>query len=74
MTVRHKLIYSRYHSFRTPTSISITVLVRCPRVHGTEFGAHECPAVRITTYTEGRERQSEQMEAADLREWRNRGR
>ena len=38
MTVRHKLIYSRYHSFRTPTSISITVLVRCPRVHGTEFG------------------------------------
>ena len=31
--------------------------------------AYECPAVRIMTYTEGQERQFQQMEAADLREW-----
>ena len=69
MTVRHRFIYSRCQPFRTPTSIGITVLERCSRVHGTELGAYECTAVRIMTYTEGQERQSEQMEAADLREW-----
>ena len=59
MTVRDKLIYSRWRPFRTPTSIDITVLERRPRVQWTELGAHECPAVRITTYAEGRDRQSE---------------
>ncbi len=69
MTVRHRFVYSKYQPFRTPTSRGITVLERCSRVHGTELGAYECPAVRITTYTEGQERRPQQMEAADLREW-----
>lgn len=69
MTVRHRFIYSKYQPFRPPTSVGITVLERCSRVHGTGLGAQECPAVRVTTYTEGRERRFQQVEAADLREW-----
>ncbi len=38
-------------------------------MHRTELGAYECLAVRITTYTDGQEMQSQQMEAAALREW-----
>ena len=67
--MRHRFIYSKCQPFRTPTSIGITVLERCSRVHGTGLGAQECPAVRVTTYTEGQERRSQQVEAADLREW-----
>ena len=49
--------------------MGIMVLERCSNVHGPEFGANGCPAVRFTTYTEGQERQSQQIEATDLREW-----
>ena len=67
--MRHRFIYSKCQPFRTPTSMGITVLERCSRVHGTGLGARECAAVRITTYTEGQERRCQQVEAADLREW-----
>ena len=69
MTMRHRFVYSKNQPFRTPNGRGITVLERCSRVHGTELGAYECPVVRITTYTEGRERHLRRMEAADLREW-----
>ena len=69
MTVRHRFVYSKNQPFRTPNSKGITVLERCSKVHGTDLGAYDCPVVRITTYTEGQEKQSQQMEAVDPREW-----
>ena len=69
MTVRHKFVYSKYQAFRMPVSVGITVLERCSRLHGTVDSTYECPVVRVTTYTEGQERQPQQMEAAELREW-----
>ena len=68
MTVRHKFVYAKNQPFRTPDSGGIMVIERCSRIHET-VGTHECPAVRITTYTEGSERNIRQLEAAEMSEW-----
>jgi len=65
VTVRHKSVYSKNQPFRTPKNRDITVLERCSRVHGTELGSYECPAVQVTTYAERHERHLRRMEAAD---------
>ena len=68
MTVRHRFVYAKNQPFRTPDSAGIVVIERCSRIHEA-IGAYECPAVRVTTYTEGSERDIRQLEAADLAEW-----
>ena len=69
MVVRHKFVFSKYQAFQTPTGAGIAVIERCAREHGSGDATSDCPMARITTYTEGQERQSRHLEAADLVEW-----
>ena len=69
MTVRHKVVYSKHQLFRTPSTKGIAVIERCSRAHDSERAGADCPIVRVTTYTEGQERQVRQLSVADLAEW-----
>ncbi|MCE2458850.1 MAG: hypothetical protein J4G14_13730 [Dehalococcoidia bacterium] len=69
MRVRHRYAFKKYHEFRTPTGKGITVLEPCVRSHETGEATGACTSVRVTTYSEGRERDQRLVDASDLAEW-----